>query len=99
MCRTPCSLACFRSPRSWAAEARLRRLVMRSVRRGVAPVWTTFATARFIDEGLLARHIRKLSYFAAGSIASDGVVLRYGGLATRKIEEGLKRLQRSFRRR
>jgi GntR family transcriptional regulator / MocR family aminotransferase len=41
--------------------------------------------------------VRTLSYFSAGSVAPDGLVFGYGALTTRRIEEGLKRLRRSFR--
>jgi GntR family transcriptional regulator/MocR family aminotransferase len=40
--------------------------------------------------------VRTLAYFSAGSAAPDGLVFGYGALATGRIEEGLKRLRRSF---
>lgn len=43
--------------------------------------------------------VRTLSYFCAGRVAPDGLVFGYGALATGRIEEGLKRLRRSFRQR
>ncbi len=41
--------------------------------------------------------VRTLAHFSAGSAAQDGLVFGYGALATGTIEEGLKRLRRSFR--
>jgi GntR family transcriptional regulator/MocR family aminotransferase len=41
--------------------------------------------------------VRTLASFSAGSAAPDGLVFGYGALATARIEEGLKRLRRSFR--
>ena len=41
--------------------------------------------------------VRTLSYFAAASLRRDGLVIGYGAVATQKIDEGLRRLRRSFR--
>jgi len=42
-------------------------------------------------------HVHSLSYFSAARAAPAGLVFGYGALATGRIEEGLKRLRRSFR--
>jgi GntR family transcriptional regulator / MocR family aminotransferase len=41
--------------------------------------------------------VRTLSYFSATHTSRDGLVIGYGAVATQKIEEGLRRLRRSFR--
>ncbi len=41
--------------------------------------------------------VRTLSYFSATSRPQDGLVIGYGAVATPRIEEGLRRLRRSFR--
>jgi GntR family transcriptional regulator / MocR family aminotransferase len=41
--------------------------------------------------------VRTWSYFSATSPPRDGLVIGYGAVATPKIEEGLRRLRRSFR--
>ncbi len=41
--------------------------------------------------------IQVLSFFAVGKAELAGVVLGYGGVATHRIEEGLRRLRRCFR--
>ena len=41
--------------------------------------------------------VRALSYFSATSRPQDGLVIGYGAVATPRIEEGLRRLRRSFR--
>jgi GntR family transcriptional regulator/MocR family aminotransferase len=41
--------------------------------------------------------IQVLSFFAVGQTKRAGIVLGYGGIATDRIEEGLRRLRRCFR--
>jgi GntR family transcriptional regulator/MocR family aminotransferase len=41
--------------------------------------------------------VRALSYFSATSRPRDGLVIGYGAVPTTRIDEGLRRLQRSFR--
>jgi hypothetical protein len=41
--------------------------------------------------------VHTLLYFSAERGAPDGLAFGYGALATGRIEEGLKRLRRSFR--
>lgn len=41
--------------------------------------------------------VRTLSYFSATNPPQDGLVIGYGAVATPRIEEGLRRLRRSFR--
>jgi GntR family transcriptional regulator/MocR family aminotransferase len=48
------------------------------------------------DLGVL---VRTLSVFSTASVRHEGIVFGFGALATDRIEEGVKRLERSFRRR